>query len=74
MVLDGLRAAAPMLSDAVADVEKQCCTLRSTNTCLDDEKVTYELTIANALFGCLRSGLLLHYGVSPLTEFHLAQV
>ncbi|XPT04655.1 hypothetical protein M3J09_013731 [Ascochyta lentis] len=72
VVLDGLRAAAPMVSEAFTDVGKQYRAFWSTGTCLDDKKLNSKFTVANPLFGCLRNNLILHYGMSPLTGFHLA--
>ncbi|KAH6639130.1 hypothetical protein C7974DRAFT_421742 [Boeremia exigua] len=71
VVLDGVRAAAPALSEAFDDVSKLYRTFWSTGTCLNGKAAT-KLSIANPMFGCLRSNLLLHYGQSPLTGFHLA--
>jgi hypothetical protein len=71
-VLEGLRAAAPMFFEAYTDASKIYRTFWSTGTCLDDKKVTSKFTIADPMFGYLRGGLLLHYGQSPLSGFHLA--
>lgn len=73
VVLEGLRAAAPVL-ESHTDTIKIYRTFWSTGTCLDDKKVTSKFTIANPMFGCFRGGLLLHYGQSPLSGFHLAPV
>lgn len=72
LALDSLRAAAPVLLSAFADADKLYRTFWDTGTCLTDRKVIRDLNIANPMFGCLRSGLILHYGQNPLSGFHLA--
>lgn len=72
LVLDCLSAAAPVLLSAFLDADKLYRTFWDTGTCLNDKKIVRDLTIANPMFGCLRSGIILHYGQSPLSGFHLA--
>ena len=65
-------AAAPVLIPAYADAEKLYSTFWSTGTCIDDKHVIRDLTVANPMFGCRRSGTILHYSQDPLSGFHLA--
>lgn len=69
---DGIRAFAPLLTQGFEEADKAYKTYWKSGTCLEDNKVTKNLSIANPMFICHRSGLVLHYGTSPLTGFHLA--
>jgi hypothetical protein len=69
---DGIRAFAPLLSQGLDDASKSYQTYWKSGTCLEDNKAIKNLSIANPMFVCHRSGLILHYGTSPLTGFHLA--
>ncbi|KAI4672937.1 uncharacterized protein J4E78_001440 [Alternaria triticimaculans] len=69
---DGIRAFAPLLTQGFEEADKAYKTYWKTGTCLEDNKAIKNLSIANPMFVCHRSGLVLHYGTSPLTGFHLA--
>ncbi|KAI4908457.1 uncharacterized protein J4E92_010856 [Alternaria infectoria] len=69
---DGIRAFAPLMIQGLADAGKAYQTYWKSGTCLEDNKTIKKLSIANPMFVCHRSGLVLHYGTSPLTGFHLA--
>ncbi|KAI4676515.1 uncharacterized protein J4E88_007433 [Alternaria novae-zelandiae] len=70
--LTGGRSFAPVLQEAPAALNKTYRTYWRTGTCLENEEMTSQLTIANPMFMCLRDGLQLHYGTSPLLGFHHA--
>ncbi|KAI4710068.1 hypothetical protein J4E89_005300 [Alternaria sp. Ai002NY15] len=70
--LTGGRSFAPVLQEAPAELNKTYRTYWRTGTCLENEEMTSQLTIANPMFMCLRDGLQLHYGTSPLLGFHHA--
>jgi hypothetical protein len=71
-VLDSVSSAAPALAPAFADADKLYRTFWDTGTCIHDRKISKDFTIANPMFGCLRSGLILHYGQNSLNGYHLA--
>ncbi|KAF2034802.1 hypothetical protein EK21DRAFT_55723 [Setomelanomma holmii] len=73
-VLNGLRSAAPLVEKGLSDVSARYHSYWKTGTCFEDKKLIQEATIANPLFACQRSGLLLHYGTAPTTGFHLSSM
>ena len=70
--LNGGRSFAPVLQEAPAELDKTYHTYWRTGTCLENEEMISQLNIANPMFMCLRDGLRLHYGTSPLLGFHHA--
>lgn len=72
LALNGLRAAAPLLREAMTGTSKSYKTYWQSGTCFGDKKAIKKSGIANPMFACLRSGLILHYGTNPLWGFHLS--
>jgi hypothetical protein len=71
-LMDGLLSSAPLLAEGYKDVTKLYQVYWQSGTCLEDKKALKGLTIANPMFACSRSGLMLHYGLNPISGFHLA--
>jgi hypothetical protein len=69
--LDGLRAAAPLLREAMAATSKSYETYWRSGTCFENHDAIKRSGVANPMFMCLRNGLILHYGTNPLWGFHL---
>ncbi|KAF2678823.1 hypothetical protein K458DRAFT_480637 [Lentithecium fluviatile CBS 122367] len=69
---NGVRAAAPLFTEAFDDTRKQHRAFWQTGSTLTDKKVLGKLNNANPMFACVRSALTLHYGTDPLLGFHLA--
>lgn len=75
VVLDNLRATFPVRTlDAFNNTVEQYKAFWQSGTMIKDKKVLRTMTFANPMFACLRSGLMLHYGIDPLGGFHLAPV
>ncbi|KAH4179419.1 MYND-type zinc finger protein samB [Parastagonospora nodorum] len=70
--LDGLRAAAPLLREAIAEASNSYKAFWKSGICFENKKAIKRSPIANPTFACLRSGLTLHYGTNPLWGFHLS--
>lgn len=71
-ILDGLRAAAPLLREALTDSSNSYRTFWQSGTCFQEKKAIKKSNIANPTFACLRNGLTLHYGTNPLWGFHVS--
>jgi hypothetical protein len=72
VLLDGLRSSAPLLPQKTAELSRSYDTYWDNGTCFNDNKSKKRCGIANPMFACLRSGLVLHYGTNPPLGFHLA--
>jgi hypothetical protein len=70
--LAGLHSYAPFLVEGYRETDKEYRTYWQSGTCFEEKKTIQDLTIANPMFACLRSGLILNYACNPLVGFHLA--
>jgi hypothetical protein len=72
VTIDGVRSCAPLLINSCDSVIKLYTTYWQSGTCFEDKKVIKSLEVANPMFACRRSCLILHCGTNPITGYHLA--
>jgi hypothetical protein len=69
--LERLRSSAPMMTQGIAELSRSYNAYWDSGTCFSDDKSERRCRIANPMFACLRSGLVLHYDTNPPLGFHL---
>ncbi|KAF2265489.1 hypothetical protein CC78DRAFT_579231 [Lojkania enalia] len=74
MVLNSIRAYAPLFRDAIVNAPKHYREYWNNNGIVGEPNSLKAFKYLNPMFASLRNRLVLHYGTDPLTGYHLSTV